>query len=261
MDRKKRVLIVDDEPIVIQSLYYFLKDRYELLPISFGKAAVEYVKTDDIDIVILDYILPDSTGIDVLRMIKSIKPFIPVIIITAYGNEEVAIDALRFGATDYVKKPLNFHDLLNRIEFYTSIRAYKGEQGYIFLDETLNSPTSNDNFCRIHRAVKYTENNCVTKLSLGEVAKEACMSKYHFSRTFKKVMGISYKDHLNKLRIERAKNLLKNSSLTITDIAFSVGYVDITHFERIFKKITGHTPSHYRTILRSQDPKYMRKAI
>lgn len=68
MNRKKRVLIVDDEPIVIQYLCYFLKDRYEPLSTSFGKAAIEYVKTDDIDLVILDYILPDSTGIDVLRM-------------------------------------------------------------------------------------------------------------------------------------------------------------------------------------------------
>ncbi|MBI3592103.1 MAG: response regulator [Nitrospirae bacterium] len=145
--KKRKILVVDDEPTIIQSIHLLLEDKYELLAASSGKSAVECVKTVDIDIVILDYMLPGETGLDILRMIKSTKPSIPVILITAYGDEEVAINALRFGAKDYIKKPFNFQDMLNRIEFYVSLRNEK-EQRHVCFDNPLREKVKSPR-CRV----------------------------------------------------------------------------------------------------------------
>jgi len=74
------------------------------------------------------------------------------------------------------------------------------------------------------------------------------MSPAHFSRIFKKVMGLPYQDYLNGRRITKAKNLLRTSAQSVTEIAVSLGFADPTGFGRIFKKLTGHTPSTYRSL-------------
>ncbi len=74
------------------------------------------------------------------------------------------------------------------------------------------------------------------------------MSPAHFSRMFKKVMGLSYQDYLNGRRITKAKNLLRTSAQSVTEIAVSLGFADPTGFGRIFKKLTDQTPSAYRSL-------------
>ena len=76
------------------------------------------------------------------------------------------------------------------------------------------------------------------------------MSPAHFSRTFKRVMGLSYQDYLNSRRITKAKNLLRTSPQSVTEIAISLGFADPTGFGRIFKKLTDQTPSAYRSLPR-----------
>jgi two-component system, response regulator YesN len=74
------------------------------------------------------------------------------------------------------------------------------------------------------------------------------MSRHHFSRTFKNAMGVTFQKYLNERRVEKAKDMMKNSRLTITEIAFFVGYADMTNFTRMFRKETGYTPSQYKKI-------------
>ena len=88
----------------------------------------------------------------------------------------------------------------------------------------------------------------MAKISLAFVARQSCISKYHFSRIFKKATGMTYQDYLNACRIEKAKDILEKSALSITEAAFSAGYTNLRHFERIFKKLTGFTPSQYKTL-------------
>ena len=86
-------------------------------------------------------------------------------------------------------------------------------------------------------------------LSLGQVAKAVNASSFYFCKLFKKATGINFIDHVSNLRIEKAKNLLLNPSCLISEIAFQVGFQSLTHFNRVFKRLTGLNPSQYRAQL------------
>jgi AraC-like DNA-binding protein/ligand-binding sensor protein len=98
----------------------------------------------------------------------------------------------------------------------------------------------------IVRAKEYISEHQAEKLKLGQVAKAVNMSAFYFCKTFKKVTGINFTDYLSRVRIERAKNLLLNPNLRISEIAFEVGFQSLTHFNRVFKKIAGQSPTDYR---------------
>ncbi len=101
----------------------------------------------------------------------------------------------------------------------------------------------------IARARAYLHEHQGEDLSLGQVAKAVNMSTFYFCKMFKKVTGINFTDYLSHLRIERAKSLLLNPNLRVSEIAFEVGFQSLTHFNRVFKKLLGQSPTEYRAQL------------
>ena len=94
----------------------------------------------------------------------------------------------------------------------------------------------------IKRAKEYIHEHQAEKLSLGQVAKAVNMSAFYFCKMFKKVTGINFTDYLSRVRIEKAKNLLLNPNLRVSEIAFEVGFQSLTHFNRVFKKTPRPVP-------------------
>jgi AraC-like DNA-binding protein/ligand-binding sensor protein len=101
----------------------------------------------------------------------------------------------------------------------------------------------------ITRAKEYIHEHQTEELTLGLVAKAVNTSTFYFCKMFKKVTGINYTDYLSRVRIEKSKNLLLNPNLRVSEIAFEVGFQSLTHFNRVFKKILGQSPTEYRTQL------------
>ena len=101
----------------------------------------------------------------------------------------------------------------------------------------------------IVRARSYILEHQSEELSLGQVAKAVNASSFYFCKLFKKSTGINFIDYVSQLRIEKAKNLLLNPNCLISEIAFEVGFQSLTHFNRVFKKLTGQSPSQYRAQL------------
>lgn len=102
----------------------------------------------------------------------------------------------------------------------------------------------------IKEAVDFLQENYFSpKLSINEVALKSYLSRTYFSRIFKEATGVSYTEYLQNIRITEACRLLKNTDNKITDIMFSIGFRDIKHFNKLFKRITGMTPSEYRKYL------------
>lgn len=101
----------------------------------------------------------------------------------------------------------------------------------------------------ITRAKEYIQEHQTENLRLGHVAKACNTSTFYFCKMFKKVTGINFTDYLSRVRIEKSKNLLLNPNLRVSEIAFEVGFQSLTHFNRVFKKILGQSPSEYRAQL------------
>ena len=98
----------------------------------------------------------------------------------------------------------------------------------------------------ITRAKEFMQQHHAEDLSLGQVAKAVNTSTFYFCKLFKKHTGIHFTDYLSRIRIEKAKNLLLNPNLRISEIAYEVGFQSLTHFNRVFKKILGQSPTEYR---------------
>jgi len=101
----------------------------------------------------------------------------------------------------------------------------------------------------ITRAKEYIQEHQTENLRLGHVARACNTSTFYFCKMFKKVTGINFTDYLSRVRIEKSKNLLLNPNLRVSEIAFEVGFQSLTHFNRVFKKILGQSPTEYRAQL------------
>jgi DNA-binding NtrC family response regulator len=103
--KKKSVLIVDDEKIMRESLRDWLKDSYNVTTAETGEETIELIKNHDFDALILDVRLTGKSGIEILKEVKQIKPQINSIIMTAYPSVELAVEAMKAGAAEYIVKP------------------------------------------------------------------------------------------------------------------------------------------------------------
>jgi YesN/AraC family two-component response regulator len=247
--------VVEDDPEIIELHRTYLSERFLVDIESLGVNAIRYLqKKKTIDLALIDLMLPDISGIDVLREIKKLMPFVPTIIVTAFGSEDVAVKAFRCGARDYIRKPFDYDELIERIIFCLSLNVIDQVKNRTALvNESEPVPPAGTprgqaaiKTQHIHRALHFIHNNYATNISLGQVAQTVRLSRYHFSRLFKEITGLTYQSYVNRVRIEQAKKMLNDDALSVTDAGYAVGYSDLTHFERIFKKIVGSNPTQFR---------------
>ena len=114
---EKRILIVDDEEGVRESLKLILSDHYNLILTEGGAQALECVKNaPDISLVLMDIKRPKANGLEILKKMKDARPDIKVIIITGYKSTETAAEAVRLGASDYIVKPFKSEEILKAVK-------------------------------------------------------------------------------------------------------------------------------------------------
>lgn len=102
---------------------------------------------------------------------------------------------------------------------------------------------------RLCHARAFIDDHCCHQLSLDQISSEACFSRYHFLRLFRRAFDQTPHQYLTQKRIEKAKELLASSKLTVTDVCFEVGFESLGSFSSLFRKYVGHSPAVYRTKL------------
>ena len=98
----------------------------------------------------------------------------------------------------------------------------------------------------VTRALNYMEKNYKEKLRLVDVAEKCFVSQWHLSKLLNKYEGIGFSDALNRIRVKKAEELLMDPTLRVSDIAEMVGFIDMAHFSRVFKKWAGCSANEYR---------------
>lgn len=120
------IIVVDDEPYMGDFLEKALqKKSYEVTKFTSGLDALDYLSEDDADLMITDYKMPKMNGVELLQQVKNEKPTIDVIIMTAYGTIESAVQALKYGAADYITKPFSVEDIYQIVEHYFEAKEQK----------------------------------------------------------------------------------------------------------------------------------------
>lgn len=104
----------------------------------------------------------------------------------------------------------------------------------------------------ITKAKKFIEEHITDDLSLTQVAKVVHTSVFYFCKLFSKFTGTTFTEYISRLRVERARNMLLNPNLRVSEIAYEVGFQSLTHFNRVFKNIVGESPTTYRNHLPDQ---------
>jgi YesN/AraC family two-component response regulator len=229
-----KILIVDDDPDLRSELRDFLED-YEIVEASDGREALKILdRANEIGLVILDVNMPVLSGTDVLREIKKIDPNLGIVIFTGYGSKDVAIEALRGKADDFIEKPLNIHRIKEAIE--NVLGKKRGETDI----------QSCDVKGKIERVKQFVQRNCFKKLTLNDAAKAVYLSPKYLSRIFKQYEGKGFNEYKLALKLAQAKILLKKTGYNIDQISDRMGYQNAESFIRQFKKITGYTPTEFR---------------
>jgi DNA-binding NtrC family response regulator len=113
---KRRILICDDEEGIRESLKLILQEKYDIIFSANGKQCLDCIKqTGDIDLLLLDIKMPKLNGLEILTQLKTANPNLKVIMVTGYKSVETATEAIQLGADDYIVKPFDSQDILNKV--------------------------------------------------------------------------------------------------------------------------------------------------
>ena len=238
------ILLVDDEYYLRQSIRRIMQQMDTEFRVTAeagnGEEALAILKEKDIQMVITDIRMPVMDGLKLSKQIHEQYPDIVVIILTGYADFEYAQTALRYGAFDYLLKPVSAEDLETalshaRLQLQKSFELPEDVSG----DSRSASET-------VDFAIKYMQEHYMEEIDIGLMAEKLGFQSAYLARLFNRYAGESPLKYLTNIRIHEAKRLLMDPSLSIAKVGEMVGYPDQFHFSKTFRKATGMNPSAFR---------------
>jgi DNA-binding NtrC family response regulator len=112
----RKILLVENDISVLELFAEVIEKKYSVFKASSYDQALKIIRENAIDMAVVDYRLGDHNGYELIELIKEIKPSLPIIVITAYGNKEMAIKAIRMGVNDFIEKPVKLKQLIEKID-------------------------------------------------------------------------------------------------------------------------------------------------
>lgn len=254
-DSMYKVMIIDDEPIIVEGLQKIVpweKWNCSVDAVAYnGVEGLELINVIKPDIIISDISMPQMDGLSMIASVKSQSPALEIIILTGYRNFDYARKAINLGVTRFLLKPSKMDEIEEALSFITNhLNIKKNQIGNLPNDEKeerdeLIDENPAGKFI-VKNAVQYIEEHYQEKLKLSDVADQVYVSQWHLSKLLNRHMEQNFSEILNNVRIEKARGLLKDPALRIGDIAEQVGFLDIAHFSRVFKKQVGKSANDYR---------------
>ncbi len=258
-----RILVADDEPIerrvISKKIQEFFPGQTEVFQAKNGREAIEIFQKEGCDIVLLDIEMPGLNGLEAAESIRRMDRGCSIIFLTAFDEFNYARKAISVKALEYLLKPGSDEELVEVLEEAFRLTEEKerrkgkeGEaEGEKWEREILDDADSEEirmnmvaEEIRLYIAEHYKED-----LSLQDVAGAMRYSDAYFCKIFKKYFNRNFIAYLNDLRVEKAKQMLEDAMRNIKDISSEVGYRDANYFAKVFKRLTGLTPSDYRVMV------------
>ena len=249
--RPFHILIVDDDREIADYINGELGKRYKFDHAPNGKEALKMLLTDQYDLVISDVMMPEMDGITLLKRIKDNMQIsqLPVIMLTSKSEVEYKMEGLKSGADAYIAKPFNMEELHIQIDnLIDNVRRLRGKfSGAVKQEDRVENIEVKGNdealMDRIMRSVNAHMSE--TDFNVDVLAEDVGISRAQLHRKMKEITGISSGRFLRNLRMEQAARLLREGRINVSQVAGSVGYIDLAHFSTAFKTHFGMSPSEY----------------
>ena len=244
-----KVVIIDDVPIIVEGLSRVIKwEEYgcRLAGTAYdGMEGVKVIREQEPDIIFSDIAMPGMDGLKMIAAIRVEQPDAMIAILTGYRDFDYAQTAIRLGVCRFLLKPSNLTELEEAVQFMVSELKKKQPEAAGHEDTEEDSEGTAGSFI-VKNAMEYMQNHYAEKVTLSELADKMYVSQWHLSKLLNKHMKKSFSELLNEIRVKEAKQLLKDPSLRVGDVAEMVGFLDIAHFSRVFKKYTEMSANEYR---------------
>lgn len=247
-----KVVLIDDEWIIVNGLQKVI--AWEAFGCEIagtagdGMTGIQLIRDIRPDIVFTDIRMPNMDGLSMLAAIKSEFPHLQVSILTAFRDFEYAQKAIRLGVSRYLLKPSKLEEITEAIRHMAAVCGRLAA-------ETMEPPPGEDAgpageseaaVFVVNGALAYIRRHFAERIRLSDVAESVYVSQWHLSKLINRHLHKSFFDVLNEVRVMEAKRLLPDPSLKVHEIADRVGFSDVAHFSKTFKRMVGKSPVEYR---------------
>lgn len=262
-----RLLIADDEMIeravLVKTLLKNLGDRCDIFQAENGREALEIYEREKIQIAVLDIEMPGINGIQAAEKIREKDRDCCIIFLTAFDEFAYAKKAITVRALDYLLKPYDEQELMLVMEEAMRLTEARGgrsgeqkpaaDAGTASEDRWHVPAVPEDmeqNDVRLIQVaqliMQYIQEHYRSDISMQDLAHTMGYSEAYFSKLFKQCFNQNFTAYLTGYRVNEAKKMLEQPTVNVKEIGKAVGYADSNYFAKVFKRITGKSPTEYR---------------
>lgn len=245
-----KVVLVDDDKMILENLIKnvsWQKWNCKVVATAMnGEQAWKVIEEYQPHIIFTDIEMPRVDGLKMIAGLKSESTSAEIAILTGFRKFDYAQEAVGLGVCRFLLKPYVIAEIEETLK--NMVENIKMKEKVSYNNPRIKRLEAASSFI-VKNAVKYIQEYHNEKLTLQEVAEYTYVSKWHLSKLLNEHTGYGFSELLNLARINHAKDLLTDQSLMVSDVAEMVGFLNLAHFSRVFKKMTGVSPSDYRNRL------------
>lgn len=254
-DNSPLLLVIEDNADVRFFIRSHFEPEFRVEEAADGKEGLNMAIRLVPDIIISDIMLPGMDGMEICRKIKKDErtSHIPIVLLTALSSKESQMSGIASGADDYITKPFDISLLKAKVDNLISIReSFKAKYANEFILQPKNITISSPDERFLQKAIDAVEKYISdSELDIDKFSLEVGVSRMQLYRKLEALTGMTVKEFIRSIRLKRAAQLLVQKKLNVSEVAYAVGFKDISHFRKCFHQEFGMSATEYMEKMQS----------